>query len=60
MIQDYKSYPMTPEEEEAWNEHERWLSMGHDRAAYMEDQERILNLNRAICEAIANQEPWEK
>ena len=57
MIEDYKSQPMTTEEEAAWDEHERLLSMGHDRAAYMDHKAHEMNV--AICNAIATQPPWE-
>ena len=50
---------MTREEQDAWDEHEAYLvGLGqHDRAAFMEHKAH--EMNKAICEAIANQTPWE-
>ena len=59
MTRDWKNEPMTQEEQDAWDEHEAYLiGLGqHDRAAYLEHKAHLMN--RAICEALANPEPWE-
>ena len=59
MVRDWRNEPMTPEETAAWDEHEAYLvGLGqHDRAAFMEHKAH--EMNKAICEAIANQTPWE-
>ncbi len=59
MTRDWRNEPMTPEEQDAWDEHEAYLvGLGqHDRAAFMEHKAH--EMNKAICEAIANQTPWE-
>lgn len=55
---------MTQAEQDAWDEHEAHLiAQGqHDRAAYFahRSKEEALKLNRAICEALTTQEPWEE
>lgn len=50
---------LTQSETDAWDEHEACLiAQGqHDRAAFMEHKAH--EMNKAICEAIANQTPWE-
>ena len=50
---------MTQAETDAWDEHEAYLvGLGqHDRAAFMEHKSHEMNV--AICNAIANQAPWE-
>ena len=61
MTRDWKNEPMTRAEQDAWDEHEAYLiAQGqHDRAAYLDAKQRQHDLNRAICEALANPEPWE-
>ena len=51
---------LTQAETDAWDEHEAYLvAQGqHDRAAFMEHKAH--EMNKAICEAIANQTPWEE
>ncbi len=58
-MRDWRNEPMTQEEQDAWDEHEAYLvGLGqHDRAAFMEHKAH--EMNKAICEAIANQTPWE-
>lgn len=50
---------LTREEQDAWDEHEAYLiAQGqHDRSAFMEHKAHEMNV--AICNAIANQAPWE-
>ena len=50
---------LTQEEQDAWDEHEAYLiAQGqHDRSAFMEHKAHEMNV--AICNAIANQTPWE-
>lgn len=50
---------LTREEQDAWDEHEAYLvAQGqHDRSAFMERKAHEMNV--AICNAIANQAPWE-
>lgn len=50
---------LTQEEQDAWDEHEAYLiAQGqHDRSAFMEHKAHEMNV--AICNAIANQPPWE-
>ena len=50
---------LTQEEQDAWDEHEAYLiAQGqHDRSAFMEHKAHEMNV--AICNAIANQAPWE-
>ena len=50
---------MAQAETDAWDEHEAYLmAQGqHDRAAFMEHKAHEMNV--AICNAIANQPPWE-
>jgi len=59
MTRDWRTEPMTQAETDAWDEHEAYLvGLGqHDRAAFMEHKAH--EMNKAICEAIANQTPWE-
>jgi len=59
MTRDWRTEPMTQAETDAWDEHEAYLvAQGqHDRAAFMEHKAH--EMNKAICEAIANQTPWE-
>jgi len=59
MTRDWQNEPMTQAETDAWDEHEAYLvGLGqHDRAAFMEHKAH--EMNKAICEAIANQTPWE-
>ena len=59
MTRDWRNEPMTQAETDAWDEHEAYLvGLGqHDRAAFMEHKAH--EMNKAICEAIANQTPWE-
>ena len=59
MTRDWRTEPMTQAETDAWDEHEACLiAQGqHDRAAFMEHKAH--EMNKAICEAIANQTPWE-
>jgi len=45
---------MTQEEQDAWDEHERYLAY-RDRKEYLKDH----GLNVAICNAIATLPPWE-
>ena len=58
-MRDWRNEPMTQAETDAWDEHEAYLiAQGqHDRAAFMEHKAH--EMNKAICEAIANQTPWE-
>jgi len=60
MTRDWRTEPMTQAETDAWDEHEAYLvGLGqHDRAAFMEHKAHEMNV--AICNAIANQAPWEK
>jgi len=60
MVRDWRNEPMTQAETNAWDEHEAYLiAQGqHDRAAFMEHKAHEMNV--AICNAIANQAPWEK
>ena len=50
---------LTQAETDAWDEHEAYLvGLGqHDRSAFMEHKAHEMNV--AICNAIANQAPWE-
>ena len=59
MVRDWRNEPMTQAETDAWDEHEAYLmAQGqHDRAAFMEHKAHEMNV--AICNAIANQAPWE-
>ena len=59
MVRDWRNEPMTREEQDAWDEHEAYLiAQGqHDRSAFMEHKAHEMNV--AICNAIANQAPWE-
>ena len=69
MVRDWRNEPrscayggfavLTREEQDAWDEHEAYLvGLGqHDRSAFMEHKAHELNV--AICNAIANQAPWE-
>ena len=59
MTRDWRTEPMTQAETDAWDEHEAYLvGLGqHDRAAFMEHKAH--EMNKANCEAIANQSPWE-
>jgi len=59
MTRDWRTEPMTQAETDAWDEHEAYLvGLGqHDRAAFMEHKAHEMNV--AICNAIANQAPWE-
>jgi len=59
MVRDWRNEPMTQAETNAWDEHEAYLiAQGqHDRAAFMEHKAHEMNV--AICNAIANQAPWE-
>ena len=59
MTRDWRTEPMTQAETDAWDEHEAYLvGLGqHDRAAFMEHKAH--EMNKAICNAIANQAPWE-
>jgi len=59
MTRDWRNEPMTQAETNAWDEHEAYLiAQGqHDRAAFMEHKAHEMNV--AICNAIANQAPWE-
>ena len=59
MTRDWRNEPMTQAETDAWDEHEAYLiAQGqHDRAAFMEHKAHEMNV--AICNAIANQTPWE-
>ena len=58
-MRDWRNEPMTQAETDAWDEHEAHLiAQGqHDRAAFMEHKAHETNV--AICNAIANQAPWE-
>ena len=58
-MRDWRNEPLTQAETDAWDEHEAYLvGLGqHDRAAFMEHKAH--EMNKAICEAIANQTPWE-
>ena len=60
MVRDWRNEPMTQAETDAWDEHEAYLiAQGqHDRSAFMEHKAHEMNV--AICNAIANQAPWEK
>lgn len=64
-MRDWRNEPMTREEQDAWDEHEAYLiAQGQqDRSAFLDSQRGMillsLELNRAICAAIANQAPWE-
>ena len=59
MTRDWRTEPLTQAETDAWDEHEAYLmAQGqHDRAAFMEHKAHEMNV--AICNAIANQAPWE-
>ena len=59
MVRDWRNEPMTAEEEGAWDEREAYLvAQGQqDRAAYLYHKAHEMNV--AICNAIANQAPWE-
>ena len=59
MTRDWQNDPMTQAETDAWDEHEAYLvGLGqHDRSAFMEHKAHEMNV--AICNAIANQAPWE-
>ena len=59
MTRDWRNEPMTQAETDAWDEHEAYLiAQGqHDRSAFMEHKAHEMNV--AICNAIANQAPWE-
>ena len=59
MTRDWRTEPMAQAETDAWDEHEAYLmAQGqHDRAAFMEHKAHEMNV--AICNAIANQAPWE-
>ena len=59
MTRDWRTEPLTQAETDAWDEHEAYLmAQGqHDRAAFMEHKAHEMNV--AICNAIANQPPWE-
>ena len=59
MVRDWRNEPMTQAETDAWDEHEAYLiAQGqHDRSAFMEHKAHEMNV--AICNAIANQAPWE-
>jgi len=58
-MRDWQNEPLTQAETDAWDEHEAYLvGLGqHDRAAFMEHKAH--EMNKAICEAIASQTPWE-
>jgi len=60
MTRDWRTEPMTQAETDAWDEHEAYLiAQGqHDRSAFMEHKAHEMNV--AICNAIANQAPWEE
>ena len=59
MTRDWRTEPMAQAETDAWDEHEAYLmAQGqHDRSAFMEHKAHEMNV--AICNAIANQAPWE-
>jgi len=59
MTRDWRNEPLTQAETDAWDEHEAYLiAQGqHDRAAYLDHKAHEMNV--AICNAIANQAPWE-
>lgn len=68
MTRDWRTEPMTQAETDAWDEHEAYLiAQGqHDRAAFFDQQannsfmeHKAHEMNVAICNAIANQTPWE-
>ena len=58
-MRDWRNEPMTQAETDAWDEHEAYLiAQGqHDRSAFMDHKAHEMNV--AICNAIANQAPWE-